>query len=305
MKYVHGSRNIHERITWNGSHGNKLLNLFAVAKFAEHHKLFPIMPECYSSPFVDFSDLWIADSKKLGTDIIEDRDPFNFGKLLNPAVRYTGRFCNFTRFVSRNIKRNDTYVAKSFFAKPKSSVELEGYFFDSRYQIDQVIFEKYFIPKYSVSESAYSKSTFVPDNVCIVHVRGSDFKEHLNWAYSNSICLPREYYIEAFQVINDLTCKDVEFWIVSDDMPYAQKLLKGLDCSFVTESNAVADWHLLRTCNYRIESNSSFCWTAASCNSKSKSVYPRFGYGKLGEVQYPLNFRNTNENTISLEYPVN
>lgn len=305
MSYVQGSRSILERTTWNGSHGNKLLNLFAVAKFAELHKLYPILPEFYSSPFVEFSDIWIVDPKRSDVQIIEDHDPFDLGSLLNLAVRTTGRFCNFVRFVSANIKRGEAHTALSFLQEPEFPVELEGYFFDARYQIDQLIFEKYFIPTYPQSNLNLSQNVVLHDNVCIVHVRGSDFKEHLKWAYPSSICLPREYYLEAFNAINDIANNSVEFWVVSDDVPYAETLLKGLDCNFVTQSSSVADWHLLRRCNYRIESNSSFCWTAASCNSKTKSVYPRFGYGKLGEVQYPLNFRNATENAISLEYPQN
>ena len=303
MSYVQGSTILLDRATWNGSHGNKLLNLFAVAKFAELHDFSPIIPETYASPFVDFSRSWVVDPKRLKMRTIEDRDPFDLGTILNSVAQYTGRFCNFSRLVTANIKNGEAYTHKVFCEKQVLPIELNGYFFDARYQINQTIFEKYFVPKYPLINLEYDKKVYLQDNVCIVHVRGSDFKEHLKWAYPNSICLPREYYLEACKVIKELAKERVEFWVVSDDMPYARKLLKGLDCGFVNQGSSVFDWQLLRRCKYRIESNSSFCWTAASCNSKSISIFPKFGYGKLNEVQYPLNFRSATDYTIPLEYP--
>lgn len=303
MKYVQGSSKIFDVNTWNGSHGNKLLNLFAVAKFADLHGLRPIVPESYSSPFVDFTEYWITVDRKIQCQTIQDPDPFDLGRMLNFTARRFGKVIDFSRFAIANIKFNKQVVAKRFFEFPASSIELCGFFFDADYQIDQRIFNKYFIPKYDIEDTHLKETLSVSNDICIVHVRGTDFENHLRWAYPNSICLSRNYYSEAINLIRRVAGKPLKFWVVTDDMLHARRVLSGLECKFIDQGSAVLDWHLLRKCHYRIESNSSFCWTASSCNSNAISIFPKYGYGRLRDVQYPSQFKYENTSTLALEFP--
>lgn len=303
MTFVRASNKILDVQTWNGSHGNKLLNLFAVAKFADLHNIPPVLPDNYSSPFVDYTAHWQPSNGETKFRIIEDRDPFYIGKILYPAAQFFGKFFNFSRAVEKNIRNIEANIPCIFNERPTASTELQGFFFDARYQIDQRIFEKYFTPKYSGSENFCNASEHSENKICIVHVRGTDFKQHLLWAYPNSICLPASYYKRAFKLVEDFAATNVDFQVVTDDIPYAKSLLHGLRCSFIEESTSVRDWHLLRTCSYRIESNSTFCWTAGSCNSKCFSVFPKYGYGRVGGVQYPVGYRFSSPSVIPLKYP--
>ena len=116
-------------------------------------------------------------------------------------------------------------------------------------------------------------NTHLSENVCVVHIRGGDFR-----GVSDTI-LPKSYFINSMEKIK-LVNEKIEFVIVTDDVQYAKSILPGVkiigSSELNTEDSFKASHHLggpiehdysiINKARYLILSNSSFSWWAAYTN---------------------------------------
>lgn len=136
------------------------------------------------------------------------------------------------------------------------------------------------------------------DNICIIHIRGGDFRNSSAMLYSN-------YYqnaINYFKTIN----KDMVFYIITDDIQTAKQILPTIELIGSSTTNMVdsnkanhhlggpiwIDYSILNNCKNVIISASSFSWWPVWTNTNNPTVIaPKYwaahknnaGYWSCGE----------------------
>jgi hypothetical protein len=118
------------------------------------------------------------------------------------------------------------------------------------------------------------------DNVCVVHLRGGDFKK------IKGVFLPQNYYLKAMEYIKSKN-QNVTFSCVTDDVAFAKEFLPSdveIIGSALEERNdnlkaghhiggpIGIDFSILMQAKYLIIPNSSFSWWAAYLNKDSEII---------------------------------
>lgn len=108
-------------------------------------------------------------------------------------------------------------------------------------------------------------------NSVSVHVRGGDYA----LAVEGNIVLPGSYYARAIEMLRE-RYEDLEFFVFSDDMPFARKLLPAnLRATFVEGNDDHAsheDLRLMSACRHHIIANSTFSWWGAWLEAQPEAV---------------------------------
>lgn len=122
------------------------------------------------------------------------------------------------------------------------------------------------------------------DNVCVVHVRGGDYRGIVD------VALPRSYYRAAMSQVRQV-CPEVEFRSVTDDVDLSRRLLPdvpiaGSGLTGIEDQNKAShhkggsvsvDFTTLKNSRYLIIPNSSFSWWAAFLNTRAAMIVaPKF-----------------------------
>jgi Glycosyl transferase family 11 len=139
------------------------------------------------------------------------------------------------------------------------------------------------------------------DNICIIHIRGGDFK------YSSAFLLS-DYYLNA---IEKMKCKNsrLEFKIITDDIEYARSICPGYEIIGSATSNQIdklkashhiggpiwQDWTILLNAKYIITSASSFSFWPVWLNDDATVIAPMYwadykasdGYWSCGDSLIP------------------
>ena len=288
--FVCPDNDLFSRSTWNGGHGNKVLNLFAVAKYADVHGFKPVLPLNYASPFFNFSDEWVPSFSKGNVFEVNNVDPFSVSLFGFNISTYAQKFLPSQYFRNRILTASRN-VSKEFFMSQTGDVLLSGFFFSAEFEIDHNIFTRFFtIDDLYEDNFIWNKFGF-SDNTCVIHIRGTDFIDHLSGVFRNGISLGPEYYRKAIDLVSAFAGCSLDIVVVSDDRDHVDSILDGIDFRFLDGSDLILDWHALRIAPMRIESNSSFCWTASCVSRETKvSVFPRSGYGCVNGTCYPTQF---------------
>jgi hypothetical protein len=104
------------------------------------------------------------------------------------------------------------------------------------------------------------------DSYCYVHIRGGDNKYNgTNWL------IPRDYYLKAFQKIQEIK-KDISFVIITDDIEFSKHYFPDID---VISNNIMSDFKCLYYSKYSIISASTFSWWPAWLSEKKIVVAPK------------------------------
>ncbi|WP_455497011.1 alpha-1,2-fucosyltransferase [Coprobacter sp.] len=109
------------------------------------------------------------------------------------------------------------------------------------------------------SKTVYKEILASPVSVSI-HIRRGDYLKHPAFL---GICTD-DYYIDSIALMKDKFGEDIVFYIFSDDLEYADKLLKGR-CNFrlIDGNRGVDSWQdmfLMSVCDHNIVANSTFSW---------------------------------------------
>lgn len=147
--------------------------------------------------------------------------------------------------------------------------------------------EKYLIPFESLirQELQTTRRIHVPKNLCLINVRGGDFKGNAQ------VLLDSRYYYKAVSEMRKIF-QDVRFAIITDDIEYAKSILPGypilsretqMDSDF---DKIEHDFSLLQQAHKLIIGNSSFGWWAAWTNPNKPFVLaPRLWAGHNSECE--------------------
>jgi hypothetical protein len=141
------------------------------------------------------------------------------------------------------------YIASSFDEKVlniKKDTLIEGLFQSEKYFFDDV--DR--IKKYITLKDNYKNLVHIPKDVCILNIRGGEYKRHKRFN------LPKKYWLNAMENM-EREYNISKFMIVTDDQDYAKALFpdiervpKGIAESYIALHNA----------SYIIVSNSTFSY---------------------------------------------
>jgi len=136
------------------------------------------------------------------------------------------------------------------------------------------------------------------DNVCIIHIRGGDFRNSSAMLYSN-------YYTNAMNYFREKN-KDIVFYVITDDANTAKQILPSVEIIGSSTTNTLdtnkanhhlggpiwMDYAILNNCKNVIISASSFSWWPVWTNTNNPNVIaPKYwaahningGYWSCGE----------------------
>jgi hypothetical protein len=108
----------------------------------------------------------------------------------------------------------------------------------------------------------YDLQEFSNENTCILNIRGGEYKGN------SELILSKKYWIDA---INNMLAinKNLKFYIITDDIKYAKKLLPHIPSFHFSIGK---DYAVISNAHYLILSNSSFAFFPAWLNEKVKYI---------------------------------
>lgn len=150
---------------------------------------------------------------------------------------------------------------------------LEGYWQSEKYfqNIREQVLETYTFPAFSTEEQKNWAEQIGNSLSVSVHIRRGDY---LNYAYLQNICTP-EYYRRAMDFFRERFPGSAEFYIFTNDFPWAEERFSGEDCHFVkgnTGADSFRDMQLMSLCKHNIVANSSFSWWGAWLNQNPDKI---------------------------------
>jgi len=102
----------------------------------------------------------------------------------------------------------------------------------------------------------------IPENLCIINVRGGEYK------LLPEVLLPLSYWNGAINHMLRVN-KSIQFAVITDDVPYASSLFPQFKCYHYS---IAMDYYIINKVRYLILSNSSFPWFAAWLNENAKFI---------------------------------
>jgi len=140
----------------------------------------------------------------------------------------------------------------------KNSVCLEGLYQSEKYFFGHL--EK--ISNYIRIKNDFLKYEKMPNDVCIINLRGGEYKRHAN------LILPMEYWNNAIKNMK-INMNIVKFIVVTDDKRYARAIFP----EYEVLDGGVAECYLaLKSAKYLILSNSSFSYFPTKTNNNTPYV---------------------------------
>jgi hypothetical protein len=151
------------------------------------------------------------------------------------------------------------------------------------------VFHRYISVKADLISAVKAKYPGIEtDESVVVHLRETDFRNHLRHVFNKSIVLPVSYYQKAIERAESSLNRSLTYHLFSDNHEKIKQIFKGRKY-VLHNDNASMDWVGLFLGKNVIQSNSSFCWTASLYN-KAFSIQPSGGYNwaspETGSVPY-------------------
>lgn len=147
-------------------------------------------------------------------------------------------------------------------------VDLYGYYQSIKYWDNcESEIRELFAPNDEIQLRINKFKETIPDNVCAIHVRRTDYltlPEHHN-------NLTIDYYNDAMKAMN------AEAYIVfSDDIDWCKDNILGDNIIFMKSANDIQDFFIMSQCRNFIIANSSFSWWASylSDNTSKRIIAP-------------------------------
>jgi hypothetical protein len=137
-----------------------------------------------------------------------------------------------------------------------------------------------FIIKPESEDKAKEVLKSLPDEATkiFVHVRRGDYLFE-NYRGSRGINLPKEYYFNAFTLLNTKIANPY-YIFVTDDSEYVDCCFQHIKNKYISGESMAVDLSLMSLCEYGVTSNSSFSWWGAYLMKNRKEVvFPKYWYG--------------------------
>lgn len=136
--------------------------------------------------------------------------------------------------------------------------KIEGYFQSEKL----ILHRKNEIRQWLKVNEAYDCYDFSDENVCILNIRGGEYKAH------PSLILDKKYWIDATQNMRRIN-QNLDFIIITDDVAYTKQLLPEYK-SFHFDIGR--DYSIIKNAKYIILSNSSFAFFPAWLSETVKYI---------------------------------
>ncbi len=182
-----------------------------------------------------------------------------------------------TEFLKRTPFRKKTIYNNESYAFDERVLGLDGYYVEGYWQseryfsdIKEHILKTYQFPVFSAKQQRWADRIRRTCSVG-VHIRRGDY---LKYPYLQDICTV-EYYRRAMQYVRKQIPENVEFYIFTNDFPWAEKHFRGANCHFVKGNegkDSFRDMQLMSICRHNIVANSSFSWWAAWLNQNPRKM---------------------------------
>jgi hypothetical protein len=284
----------------NGSYGNKILHILFIANLCEIHDRDPIGTGKTNLACIlkfNFESVNPEDyPPKLKCAFRESESYFRKPIPLLERNTTNRWFVKKREIALSNAEKN--YFDQLKFLKtarlPDCDIYVSGHFFEFDLMPNHNLFKKYFSIKESVESSVLAHYPGLKSNKSVaVHYRGTDFSNHLRQIFDRGIGLDHNYYLRAQQVAENVLGEDITYHIFSDD---PNKIIPAFEGKSIVIHNDTPelDWAAMYHSKNIIQSNSSFCWTAALYN-KNLSIQPAGGYNyNHGSNNIPFGFKHSN-----------
>lgn len=184
-----------------------------------------------------------------------------------------------TEFLKKTPLRKKTIYNHESYEYDAKVLGLDGYYIEGYWQsekyfsdIQEKIREAYRFPE--IADKKQKETAEQIKNSCSVsvHVRRGDY---LRYPIYQDICTT-EYYQRAMEYFRDKFHGEAQFFIFTNDMPWAKEHFRAKDCCFVegnTGTESFRDMQMMSLCRHHIIANSSFSWWGAWLNGrKDKQV---------------------------------
>lgn len=183
------------------------------------------------------------------------------------------------------LKELPTYYEKRYFDKQmeffstsfdsdvlslKQSSRLEGYFQSEKYFFGDL--EK--LRKYVRLREPFASKNILPNNVCVLNIRGGEYKRF------KDLILPKSYWLNGMDHMRNLFGVD-RFIVVTDDGPYARFLFPELE---VIYGNVGECYSTLYGAKNIVVSNSSFAYFPIKTSLKNPNVIAPQYWARPGNV---------------------
>jgi hypothetical protein len=146
---------------------------------------------------------------------------------------------------------------------------------DGVFQSEQYFFgDLSSLPSYMRIKPEHLARRHVPDDSCVLNLRGGEYKRHKN------LILPRSYWVDAMRNMRKIHGVE-RFMIVTDDRRYARALLPDLP---VLEGGIAECYVALHQANHLILSNSSFAYFPVKTSTQNPVVIAPKLWARFGNV---------------------
>ncbi len=184
---------------------------------------------------------------------------------------------HWTEFLKKTPFRKKTIYSNESYRYDGQVLKLDGYYIEGYWQsekyfadIREKIMDIYRFPEFSEGMDTWAEKI---QNTCAVsvHIRRGDY---LQYSYLQNICT-LEYYRRAMDYFRETLPEKVEFYIFTNDFPWAEGHFGGKDCHFVkgnTGRNSFRDMQLMSLCRHHVVANSSFSWWGAWLNENPDKI---------------------------------
>ena len=148
--------------------------------------------------------------------------------------------------------------------------------------IDYIKNHKELIQSWLVIKDGYNITDYNSDDICIIHIRGGDFK-------ASSALLDKDYYQKGIDLMLDSN-SSMKFYIITDDVEYSKSMFPDIEIIGgssvgVGDVNKAGhhiggpvwmDWSILRNCKNAIISASSFSFWPIWLNDDVNVIAPMY-----------------------------
>lgn len=285
--------------SWNIGHGNKILHLLFLLNLAEKSGASPVIP-CESSldEIFDLSNIRNeVQEKDTGECIYTETTAFpslrGMQKLIAKfGIRPMTEKNLFAAIQQSSLQAEEELDLLNSNLQLKGKGYVRGHFWHHGLMPGEEVFLKYVRVKPSLIAQCLKAYPGIENpEAVMVHLRDTDFRDHLRHVFKTPITLPEEYYQQAIALTEKLLGSNLTYHLFSDNPEKITSLFRGR--KFVMHNNpAPMDWACIYLGKNVIQSNSSFCWTA-SLFGKQFSIQPKGGYNwaRADKGSVPFGFR--------------
>jgi hypothetical protein len=197
-------------------------------------------------------------------------------RLLRSKVRLLSFFAN---SLTSNHEGTELHEKRMFqFSQPQLSqmnlgLPLRGYFQHWKYVEEAWNLIEPELKESFSSLKSQSKIPHLQERETVIHIRGGDFKEHIN----SFGALGADYYLRALNEIRKRSIKIGPVLVLTDDVEFAETLIPELNLSeyLVFGPDECSAWEallLMSEAKYLVTANSTLSWWGAFLAYKSGSI---------------------------------